>query len=287
MPERSFDSVRLPRLWFWLSSAAALLAAAGSVVGLLAADSIYGGETTALADAAVAQDIVDLVIVAPVLAVLAWCARQGSLQAYLGWLGCLAFVVYNFAIFAFSIHFGPLFPVWVAVLGLSVFSLAGGLSALDTGAVKAHFSPRSTALPGWFLMVVATVFALLWLSEIVPDLISGDPSRSASDWKIPTNPVHVLDLAFFLPAAFASGLLLLRRHPLGYATAVGQLVWLALTCLPILLTPYVAHARGHEPGWSVMIPIGIMFFASLAVLVRLLRLSYPDPSGGDESESPR
>lgn len=287
MPERSFDSVRLPGLWFWLSSAAALLAAAGAVVGLLATDGIYGKETAALADAAAAQEIVDLVIVAPVLGLLAWCAQRGCLQAYISWLGCLAFFVYNFAIFAFSIHFGPLFLVWVAVLGMSIFSLAGGLSALDTGAVKAHFSHRPMTLPGWFLMVVATAFALLWLSEIVPDLIAGDPSSSGSDWKIPTNPVHVLDLAFFLPATFVSGLLLLRRHPLGYATAVGQLVWLALTCLPILLTPFVADARGHEPGWAVMIPIGIMLFASLAVLVQLLRRSSPDQSGGDESESPR
>lgn len=239
------------------------------------------------ADAAVAQDIVDLVIVAPVLAALAWFARRGRLQAYLGWLGCLAFMVYNFAIFAFSVHFGPLFLVWVAVLGMSIFALAGGLSALDTEAVRAHFSHRSMALPGWFLMVVATVFGLLWISEIIPDLASGAPSSSASDWKVPTNPVHVLDLAFFLPAAFASGLLLLRRHPLGYSTAVGLLVWLALTCMPILLTPLVARARGHEPGWAVMIPIGIMFLASVAVLVRQLRPSYPDPSAGGESESPR
>jgi hypothetical protein len=55
-------------------------------------------------------------------------------------------------------------------------------------------------------------FTLLWLSQIVPDLLAHRPSTSASQWNVPTNPVHVLDLAFFLPAAAASGVLLLRRH---------------------------------------------------------------------------
>jgi hypothetical protein len=51
-------------------------------------------------------------------------------------------------------------------------------------------------------------------------------------------------------AVFTSGVLLLRHHPLGDATttAAGQLAWLALTCLPILVTPFVANARGHQPG---------------------------------------
>ncbi|PZS32355.1 MAG: hypothetical protein DLM61_06965 [Pseudonocardiales bacterium] len=42
-------------------------------------------------------------------------------------------------------------------------------------------------------------------------------------------------------------------------------------CLPILVTPFIANARGHEPGWAVLVPIGVVFVAALAVLV-LLRL---------------
>ena len=194
--------------------------------------------------------------------------RHAALRAYLGWLGCLAFTVYNYAIYAFSVHFGPLFLVWVAVLGLSVLALVGGLSTLEATAVKARFAGQAMLLPAWILIVVAALFGFLWLSEIVPDLLAGDPSSSASDWNIPTNPVHVLDLAFFPPALFASGVLLLRHQPVGYATAAGQLAWIALTCLPILVTPLVA---GHEPGWAVMLPIGVLCIVS--VVCRMLKSS--------------
>jgi len=257
----------LPRPWWWLTLSVALLAAAG----LLAADRIYNQETSVLFDQATAQDVVTLLPVAPLLAYLAVSARRGSLSAFLCLPGLLAFTVYNYAIYAFSIHFGPLFLVWVAILGLSIFTLVGALATADMPAIKQRFAGRAMPRPAWFLIVVAVLFVLLWLSEIVPSLLAGDPSRSARDWNVPTNPVHVLDLAFFLPAAVTSGILLLRRRPLGYATAAGQLVWIALTCVPILITPLVANARGHAPGWAVTLPIGVLLLATLAVLGRLLQ----------------
>ena len=55
------------------------------------------------------------------------------------------------------------------------------------GTLLADRIPR----PAWFLIVVGMLFGLLRLSEIVPDLLAGAPSRSASAWNVPTNPVHV------------------------------------------------------------------------------------------------
>lgn len=262
---------RLPRLWCRLSWVVALSCAAASIAGLLAAHRVYGLETVTLSDAATAQDIVTLLPVAPLLALLAFWARRGSLRASLCLPGCLAFTAYNYAIYAFSIHFGPLFLVWVAVLGMSVFALAGVLISADPLTIRRRFGGRSMPGTAWFLIAVAGLFILLWLSEIVPDLLAGDASSSAAIWQVPTNPVHVLDLAFFLPAVIGTGLLLRRRHPLGYATAAAQLVWLALTTIPILVTPLVAQARGHSAGWAVTLPIGVLLLAILALLGRLLR----------------
>jgi hypothetical protein len=264
-------SVRLSALWRWLSYTAAGLAALSSLAGFVFVDAVYGQETTALTDAAAAHDAINLMLVAPLLVILGIKASRGSLTAYLSWLGCLAFSAYNYAIFSFSVHFGPLFLVWIAVFGLSVFTFVGGLAMLNVAAVERRYVGRGQPVVAWLLIAAAALFALLWLGEIVPELLSGAPSRSATTWGVPTNPVPVLDLAFFLPAVAVSGILLLRRHPLGYATAPGQLVFLALTCLPILVNPLVATARGHEPRWAVTLPAGIVFVAVTIALVRTLR----------------
>jgi hypothetical protein len=268
----------LPRLWLWLAVGAASVAAAGSAVGLAAASRIYGSETVALADAAAAQDWVNLLVVSPLVVILGLRARAGDQEARLVWFGCLGFTVYNYAIYAFSIQFGPLFLLWVAVLGLALFALIGGLASADATQVQARFRRRPLRGPAWYLIGAALLFALLWLSEIVPDLLAGTASRSASDWQLPTNPVHVLDLAFFLPALATSGVLLLRRHPWGYLTAPGQLTWLALTCLPILVTPLVAQARDHQPAWGVAVPIGLVLLTSLGFLARVLSRRRVDPA---------
>lgn len=282
---RTKSSNRLPPLWARLSAATALLAAAGSVVGLLEPELIYGRETPALFNAAIAQDVVNLFLVAPLTLVLAVRASQGSRLSWLCLIGFLAFTAYNYAIYTFSIHFGPLFLVWVAVLGMSVFAAAGSLAGLrrqDQGAGSVSPAAR---LPAWFLITLAVVFALLWLSEIVPDLLAGRPSTSATTWDVPTNPVHVLDLALFLPAVCASGVLLLRRHRIGYVSAPGSLIFLGLTSLPILVTPFVAQARGDAPGWVIMVPMSIIAAAALTVLWRLLHAMRPVPAAAQSEPS--
>ncbi len=256
--------------WLWLSIAAALLAAAGSVIGL-AVDSIYAGLTPVFLPQALAQDIANLALVAPAWLLLAALALRGSLRAYLLWLGVLMFTVYNYVIYTFSIPFGPLFLLWVAVFGMCVYSLIGGVAAIDHDAVAARFaSRRAVTVVAWFLIVAAVLFAVLWLSEDIPALLSGDRPQSLIDMALPTNPVHVLDLGFFLPAVVATGVLLLQRRPLAYTLAPPLIVFLLLTGVPILLTPVVQAARGDTAAWGVAVPIGTLTTVCLGMLVWLL-----------------
>jgi len=80
----------------------------------------------------------------------------------------------------------------------------------------------------------------------------------------------VLDLSFDLPATCVAGVLLLRRQAWGYLTAPALLVFLALPGLPILLTPFIADARGDTPGWAVLPPIATVTIVSIALTKRLL-----------------
>ncbi|MDD0857692.1 hypothetical protein NHF46_07975 [Arthrobacter alpinus] len=208
-----------------------------------------------------AQDVANLILVAPATVALVLRACRGHMLAWLWRVGVLAFTAYSYSIYLFSVHFGPLFLLWVAVLGLSVFTLVGSLSALGAvlaGPGRLGRLGRALRLPGWFLVGAALLFATMWLGEILPDLLAGTGSASAAAWRVPSNPVHVLDLAIFLPAVAASGVLLLRRSRLGAVIAPGALVFLALTCVPILVTPFVAQARGAAPGWAVIPPIGLV-----------------------------
>jgi len=82
--------------------------------------------------------------------------------------------------------------------------------------------------------------------------------------------VHILDLAFFLPAAVITGAMLLKRLPLAHTLAPGLIVFLVLTGVPILITPVVQARLGQPAGWGVVVPIGALTVLLLGMLAWLL-----------------
>ena len=263
-------------LWIWLSIIAVLLAAAGNIMAL-SVSGIYTGLTPAFLPQAIAQDVASLMIISPLWIILSILALRSSLRAHLVWLGVLTFTVYNYVIYTFSVPFGSLFLLWVAVLGLSLYALIGSVASINHESVKASFkTQRAVTFVAWFLIVVAILFGLLWLSEDVPALLSGNTPQSVVDMAIPTNPVHILDLGFFLPAVIITSIMLLKQKPLAYTLAPAFIVFLILTGIPILITPIVQSVRGETAAWGVVVPIGTLTMLLLGLLVWLLSTIHSD-----------
>ena len=259
---------RAPR-WLWLSLPIAVLAVAASITGI-AADNMYAQETENWAAQAIGQDIANLVAFSA-MAVLAFLAARGSLPAYLAWLGTLMYSAYTYAIYSFSVHLGPLFLVYVAVLGLSVYALAGGVSSLDPARVRAGFSERSrTILTGGFVMTIAAFFYILWLSEVLPAMFADGTPEFLLEVGLPTNPVHVLDMGLLLPTALLGGVLLIRRRAWGYLLIPAVLSSLILLGVGIIAVVVVLALRDVETSWGVAIGIGVLVTLQLAVLGRFL-----------------
>jgi len=262
-------------IWLWLSIVTALLAIAGSIIAL-SVKSIYTGLTPAFLPQALAQDIANLAIVSPMWLILAVLALRGSLRAYLLWLGVLTFTVYNYVIYTFSISFGPLFLLWVAVFGMCIYSLIGGVTAIDHQVVQSSFTSRRTIqVVAWFLIITAVLFSFLWLSEDIPALLSNTRPQSLVDMALPTNPVHILDLGFFLPAVIVTGVMLIKRKSFASTLAPSFVVFLILIGIPILITPVVQSVRGETAAWGVVVPIGSLTVMSLALLVWLFSTMRP------------
>jgi hypothetical protein len=258
------------RPWLLLSIIAAALAIAGSSITLLS-QQLYDELTPAFLPQALAQDLVNLLVVSPAMIILAVLALRGSSRAYLLWLGTLLFTTYNYVIYSVGIPFGPLFLLWVGVLGMSVFALLGGIACIDRDELLVTYrSARAAKVSGWALIVIALLFGALWLSEDVPALLNGTTPQSLVDQGVITNPVHVLDLAFFLPAVLAIGALWLRRNVRAATVAPSFIVFLILTGVPILVTPIVQAVRGETAAWGVVAPIGAVTVVNLLLLAWLL-----------------
>ncbi len=186
---------------------------------------IYWRETPVGAAGALASDLLDLSLVLPILAVATLLAVRGSLSALLVWTGTLGFLTYNFVIYAFEVHFNAMFLAYCAVLGLSFYGLIGLREFLVPDEVAKrytiHAPRRTTAVT---LLVLTAIAAAVELNEIVTAILAGQAPASVAAAGQRTNPIHVLDLCFFLPVVVTAAVLLLRRKAIGFTLAPVLLV---------------------------------------------------------------
>lgn len=136
-----------------------------------------------------------------------------------GWL----FAAYTSAIYCFSIHFNALFLVYCATLGASIFGIA--MVGSEIRGEQTRFRDRPA---GGFLVGIGSAFAVLWLAQIVPALLAGTSPAGVEELDLPTNPVHVLDLAIILPLHLVAGVGSWRGTRLGSLLAPPLLAFGAL-----------------------------------------------------------
>lgn len=257
-------------VWLWLTVPIAILMAIAAASGIFIAG-LYRDAPSLVAQA-IGQDAITIVVALPALAVSAFLASRGSKRARLIWLGILLYVAYTYASYAFGIRFNPLFMIYVALLGCSTYALIGGLATTDWVGIKAAFTERTPVRAvSIFLLVVAALFYLIWLSEAIPASLTGIPPQSVQEDGTPTNVIHVLDMAWLLPALVVAAVSLWRKQPLGYALApalLSNLVFLPLAILSMILF----QARGGEPVAVPLVTIFIVLFgASIGMLIWLLK----------------
>jgi hypothetical protein len=257
----------------------AALLAAMSLAGL-SFPSLYARESASWTAQAVGQDWVDVSLAVPWLVVAGLAARRGSRRALLLLGGSLAYTVYELVIYAFAVRFNALFLVYCATLGLALFSLCALCADLLRDDPRSWYGAAAPVrAAGGFLIAVGVVFALLWLAEVVPALARGSLPPSVAEADLPTNPVHVLDLAFVLPAHVLVGVWLLRGRSLAYALAPILLGFDALMAASIAGMMIVMGLRGLTASPAVAAALAAVSAASAVLLARVLRrLGTPPPT---------
>lgn len=250
-----------------LVGALAVLIAAACMGGIFF--NAYGREAGVYAAQGVGQDIVDLFILVPVLLGSLFLMKAGVGAAFYVLAGSLLYTVYSYVIYCFGLHFNRLFLVYCAILGIALYTLIYVLVSMSPEDLSRKFDPGKAVwkirLVSALLFVTAAVFCLVWLKEEIPALISGTAPLSVSGIGLPTNPVHVLDLAVFLPGMVISGVLLLRKHPLGFVFAPSLLVFGMLMTLAVAGMAASMSGRGYAADAGLMAVFFVFSLLSLAV----------------------
>ena len=214
-----------PALWSSIVVAAGIMAA--SAYGLLAADP-YRDLADATVLGAKAQDVCSVVVAG----LIVWLVRSREVTPtrHLVRMGLLAYVAYSYAIYLTGVPMNRVFLVYVLIESASLAAFVDGVFRLRGTAWHRVGSRRLERGTGWLLIVVATLFALLWLSTLMPFALGGSAPDPVGVGGTPY-PVFVLDLVVVLPCIAAVGWLLLRGR-----RVAGPLTIIALIKIITLFT---------------------------------------------------
>lgn len=224
---------------------------------------LYARESVSGAAQAIGQDSVTLLVGIPLLGVATYLASHGSLRGQLLRAGMLWYFTYTYLLMAFGGTYNPLFLVYVALYSTSLFALILSLSAIDVKRLPGQVSPRfARRTIAWLVIGFGVMLALLWLSRIVPALISGAAPAGLESYS--TLFVQAGDLGLVVPLAILTGALLLMRHATGYLLA-GVLLVKGATFGLALIAMMIVMATAAV----TITPVEVAFFTAVTVVFAL------------------
>ena len=248
----------------------ALLVIGVSCIGWLTPD-FYSRESMNWQAQSIGQDLIDLSVIIPVLLISAAMAYAGNRLAWMIWAGVNVYLVYTFAIYAFDVHFNSVFLFYCLCLGLAFYSVIYFFYTewLNPGNAITIQRPLSKII-GVYFIVTAALFYGLWLSDVLTAMFYNEPAASLKDINLPTNPVHVIDLSVILPALAITGILILKRHHLGFLLAPVMLSFILLMDITIGGLNLVMLYKGLVVNWMITM---IMLCLAVFNIILLLKVN--------------
>lgn len=247
------DIVRPSRIAFWLSMLVALFALIAAGVGLFwdpgtapveyttpraeiverygsglyRYDSLFKGAGFRGTDAAI------LVIAIPFHLYAIRRYRRADVTGFLLLSGTLAFFLYNYASYALGATYNSFFLFYVLLFSASLYALVFLWRDIDIDSLKNEI----TGQVPWrwissFMFAAGGITLLVWIDPLITALLN--QTEPAILDGATTMVTDALDLAIIVPACMISGVLLLRRDPLGV------LIAFPLLTLLLILGPVIA-----------------------------------------------
>lgn len=180
-------------------------------------------------------------------------------------------MTYMWASIAIQIPFNELFLVYIALFGLSLFTLVGGVVSTDAERIRQTLEGHvNLSLYSGALTVIGLGLGALWLSDVVPPLLSGTTPSLIEESGQQAMASHVIDLGVVVPSILLSATWLYQGRSWGYVFAGIELVLGGTLAAPIGLMTLV-----FMTGDTVTVSPIAAVFTFLPILVSaLLAVTY-------------
>ncbi|MDZ5811932.1 hypothetical protein U4E84_11325 [Halorubrum sp. AD140] len=218
------------------------------------------------------QDLLTLFVAVPTLSVALYFAHSGSLRGHVVWLGITGYLLYTYASYAFLTAFNELYLVYVALFGLTLFTLLGGVVRIDPATLKEAFDDHSVRGYVAFQFLVAGLLTLLWLGEVGPASLAGTRPPSIAETTLPVPVIQSLDLGVVIPSFTLSAAFLWKHRAWGYVFTGVLLVKGTTLGLAVLAMIIFMLQNGQSVPLPQIVLFALLSLTGLTLVVRFFRI---------------
>lgn len=233
---------------------------------------IYANDSLFIAAGFRGTDFVTLVIVCPLFFWLLWMYSRKLLWAGVALNGLLSYFLYNAASLAMGAHYNALLLVYTAMLGISLSAFVVSFQSISpeilTQNIQGKFPYRRI---GSFLLFAGIVLVFVWLSDLVPALLSGQVPKALAHYT--TIVTYPIDLGLIAPYSILTGCLLFRRNAQAYLFAASLLILCTLIGL-VVLSQTIFQVLAGVPLSNLEIMVYVLSFMTMALLSAYFTWAY-------------
>lgn len=176
---------------------------------------LYQNDSVSVVAQGKAGDLATLVMGIPLLLISLYLANKGSSRGRFMLTGTLGYFLYTYMSYTFLWHYNPFFIVYVILMSLCLYAFILSFMSFKIEKIPAMFNEK---LPIRFLagfqLFVGFGIGMLWLAKIAPSILEGAIPVGLEHYT--TLVIQGMDLAFIVPTAILSAVLLLKKKPMGY-----------------------------------------------------------------------
>lgn len=238
----------------------ALLMTATSISGLLASNILY--PVKELRNGFVTTDIINLLLVLPILICGSVLTKRGFLTGLIIWIGSLFVINYHYIAYAVAYPMTWQFVLYITLVGLTAWSIFNLIRHIDLLELKQLLLG---AVPVRFTAGVLMVLGLLFLLRAGDIIIKA----LAADKMLP--PTEFADLISSVIWIFG-GIVLCQKKALGYIVGAGLILQASILFVGLLiyfiLQPVVSKTAFPLEDFIVIFFMGWVCYIPFALFVR-------------------
>jgi hypothetical protein len=207
-----------------------------------------------------AQDIVSLPL-GLILALLSlYFLKNLGEKIFITILGLTGYFFYGYGLYAIQGQYTSIYPVYLAIFGLSLYSLIIGLASFDSYSIQNYKLSKAIRVSiSIFLLMILIVLVPVWFLRMSPDIARHIPGDVYG--------VFVLDLAVVFPALAITAVKLIQARPFGYILAGVALLKTMTICLSVGFGElFQLYYDGRTPDYGMIGIFGTLTAVSLVLI---------------------